>query len=56
MTSTASTDEADILILRANLEEETFRSALPSPYDDSLGQIDSDVARHSLPSTLSAAP
>jgi len=46
MTPAASTQESDFLIVRANLKEEAFRTAFPSPYEDSLGRIDSNVARH----------
>ncbi len=56
MTAAAPAYESDCLILRANLEEETFRGTLPSPHDDSLGRIDSYLARHSLSSTVPMAP
>jgi len=32
MTAATPAHESEILILRANFEEETFRSAFPSPY------------------------
>ena len=54
MTAATSAHESDFLILRTNLEEETFRAALPCPHDDSLGRIDSYLPRHSLPWTVLA--